>query len=61
MENIDTLELNEYDEEDMFLCDVCGEDHELLLLDSYLRDVFRGRRAHGGTAEIIPPGGEDTI
>ena len=48
MEDVDTRELNEYDDEDMFLCDVCGDDHELLFLDSYLQEAFRGHRMHEG-------------
>jgi hypothetical protein len=67
MEDVDTQDLNEYDEEAMFLCDVCGDSHELLFLDSYLRDTFRGRRWHdgggavagGGSGELL--GGESTI
>ncbi len=45
MDDVDTRILNDRDEEDMFLCDVCGDDHEILFLDSYLREAFRG---HGG-------------
>ncbi len=44
MDDIDTLDPIEHEEEDMFLCDVCDGDHELLFLDSYLRESFR---AHG--------------
>lgn len=54
MEDIDTQILKEQDEDTMFLCDVCGDDHELLFLDSYIRDVFRGQvwnRGHGGSIE----------
>jgi hypothetical protein len=40
MEDVDTKEMNEHDEEDMFICDICGDDHELLFLDSYLRESF---------------------
>ena len=47
MEDVDTLEQNEYDDETMFLSDVIQEEHELLFLDSYLREAFRGRPAHG--------------
>ncbi len=43
MEDVDTQELDKYDEDTVFLCDMCGDDHELLFLDSYLRDTFRGR------------------
>lgn len=43
MEDVDTHEQNKYDEDTMFLCEMCGDDHELLYLDSYLKDVFRGR------------------
>jgi hypothetical protein len=45
MDNIDTQELTEHDEEHMFLRDVIGDEHELLYLDSYLRDVFGGAGA----------------
>ncbi|MDR2911984.1 MAG: hypothetical protein LBV38_01595 [Alistipes sp.] len=45
MDDVDTLELNEYDDETMFLNDVVGDEHELLMLDSYLREAFRGRGA----------------
>jgi hypothetical protein len=40
MEDVDTQVLNEHEEEDLFLCDVCSGDHELLFLDSYLRESF---------------------
>jgi hypothetical protein len=51
MEDVDTHDLNEHEEEYTFLCDVCDSDHELLFLDSYLRETFRGRPPHGpGTA-----------
>jgi hypothetical protein len=42
MEELDTYETNERrDEEDeMFLHEVVQGEHELLFLDSYLRDVF---------------------
>jgi hypothetical protein len=42
MEDVDTKNMNDRDEEDMFLCDVCDNDHELLFLDSYLRESFKG-------------------
>jgi len=41
MEDVDTQELDEYDEEAMFLSDVIGEEHDLLFLDSYLREALR--------------------
>ena len=47
MEDVDTLEQNDYDDEAMFLSDVIQEEHELLFLDSYLREAFRGRSPHG--------------
>ncbi len=47
MEDVDTLEQNEYDDETMFLSDVIQEEHELLFLDSYLREAFRERSPHG--------------
>lgn len=64
MEDADTLELNEYDEETLFLSDVIGDEHELLFLDSYLREAFRGKSAHGegtgkGGGEML--GEENTI
>ncbi len=41
MDDVDTHELNDYyDEDTVFLCDICGDDHELLFLDSYLRETF---------------------
>lgn len=42
MEDIDTHETNElYDEEEeMFLRDVIQDEHELLFLDSYLRETL---------------------
>lgn len=40
MEDVDTKEMNEIDEEDMFLNYVAGDEHELLYLDSYLRETF---------------------
>lgn len=43
MEDVDTQELNEHDEEAMFLSDVIADEHDLLFLDSYLRDTFRGK------------------
>ena len=42
MEDIHTIEMTDHDEEQMFLRDVVGDEHELLYLDSYLRDVFGG-------------------
>ncbi len=57
MDELDTPDLNDHDEENMFLCDVCGDDHELLFLDGYLRETFRGRgHGHGPvpkTAEVL--------
>jgi hypothetical protein len=47
MEDIDTQDVTNREEEDTFLCDVCDDDHELLFLDSYLRETFRGRSFHG--------------
>ncbi len=41
MEDVDKFDNNEYDEEDMFMSDVVGDEHELLFLDSYLRESFR--------------------
>jgi hypothetical protein len=43
MDKIDSLETTDHDEEQMFLRDVIGDEHELLFLDSYLRDVFGSR------------------
>jgi hypothetical protein len=43
MEDIDTHETNEQrgdEDDDMFLQEVIQGEHELLFLDSYLRDVF---------------------
>jgi hypothetical protein len=43
MEDIDTHETNELhgeEEDDMFLQEVIQGEHELLFLDSYLKDVF---------------------
>jgi hypothetical protein len=47
MEDIDTQEVTNHEDEDTFLCDMCDSDHELLFLDSYLRETFRGRSFHG--------------
>lgn len=41
MENVDTQE-DDYDDESLFLSDVIADEHELLFLDSYLREAFRG-------------------
>jgi hypothetical protein len=57
MEDLDKNDNYEHDDETMFLSDVVREDHELLFLDSYLRDVFRGRRVHG-VREANEGGGE---
>ncbi len=45
MEEIDTShETNDqYDEDEAFLSNVIQDDHELLFLDSYLRDAFGGK------------------
>ncbi len=56
MEDVDTLETTDYDDETMFLSDVIQQEHELLLLDSYLRETFRGRTPHG--AGHAPAAGE---
>ncbi len=62
MEDVDTLEPGEYDDETMFLSDVIQEEHELLFLDSYLRESFRGRSplgaSHGAavTVEVFGEG-----
>ncbi len=47
MDDVDTHEPDEYDDEAMFLSSVVGEEHELLFLDSYLRESFRGLSPHG--------------
>jgi hypothetical protein len=62
MEDVDTQDLDDHDEEDMFLCDVCGQQHEILFLDSYLRETFRGRQFHdaGGVASAHSGGKEFT-
>ncbi len=60
MEDVDTQEFYDHDEDTVFLCDICGDDHELLFLDSYLRDTFRGRVWHGGHGVEVP-GMESTI
>ncbi len=59
MEDVDTHVQSEYDDEAMFLSDVIGEEHELLFLDSYLREAFRGRKIHGGSGDIF--GEESTL
>jgi hypothetical protein len=54
MEDIDKPTLNQQDEDAAFLSDVYGDDHELLFLDSYLQDTFRGHTwegGHGGSLE----------
>ncbi len=40
MEDIDTQDFNEHDEEHLFLRAVIQDDHELLFLDSYLREAL---------------------
>lgn len=40
MEEVYTQEMTNHDEEHLFLREVIGDEHELLFLDSYLRDVF---------------------
>ena len=43
MEEIDTNHgTNEYDDEEMFLREVIQDDHELLFLDSYLKEALGG-------------------
>jgi hypothetical protein len=46
MEDHDTQNLSEFDDEDMFLSDVVKDEHELLFLDSYLRESFKRGRRH---------------
>lgn len=61
MEDVDTHESSDYDDETMFLSDVIQEEHELLFLDSYLRESFRGRSPLGaghGTAMTVEIFGE---
>ncbi len=48
MEDVDTQEFKEYDDEAMFLSDVIQDEHDLLFLDSYLTEAFRGRPTHPG-------------
>ncbi len=63
MEDVDTHEFSQYDDETVFLSDVIQEEHELLFLDSYLREAFRGRSLHGPgrgaavAAEVFGAGG----
>lgn len=59
MENVDTQEFTDHDEEDMFLSEVVGDEHELLAIDSYLRDVFGG--GAGRLAGIGISANEDTL
>ncbi len=41
MEDVDTLEITDFDDEhEMFMHHVVGEEHELIFLDSYLREAF---------------------
>lgn len=43
MEEIDneaTIPDNNIDDEDLFLKEVIGDDHQLLYLDTYLRELF---------------------
>lgn len=41
MDDFDTREGNEqYDEDDLFLREVIKDEHELLFLDSYLKEAF---------------------
>ncbi len=41
MEDVDTLEYTDYDDEhDLFMRHVAADDHELILLDSYLLETF---------------------
>jgi hypothetical protein len=62
MEDYDTQDLNGLDDEDMLLANVIQDEHELLFLDIYLRESFRGR----GMNPVVSAGGgifdeEDTI
>lgn len=64
MENVDTLPDNEYDDEGMFLSDVIQDEHELLLLDSYLREALipgMHPKGHRGVLRGVSPGEESTI
>lgn len=51
MEDVDIQQNDDYDEEDLFLRDVISGEHDLLFLDSYMRESLRasgtaGRMAH---------------
>ena len=52
MEYVDTQEQSEFDDENMFLSDVIQEEHELLFLDSYLRESFNGPGASTGSTGV---------
>ncbi len=58
MEDIDTPESTEHDD-NTFLCELCGDDHELLFLDSYLRETFRGYGAKHRAATAADPFSEE--
>ncbi|MDR2894296.1 MAG: hypothetical protein LBU97_02405 [Alistipes sp.] len=48
MEDVDTQQLSEHDEEMMFLSEVIQDEYELLFLDSYLLESFKGRTVTAG-------------
>ncbi len=52
MEYVDTQEQSEFDDENMFLSDVIQEEHELLFLDSYLRESFNSPGASAGSTGV---------
>lgn len=40
MEDVDIQELTEYDEDELFLNEVIQDEHDLLFLDSYLKEAL---------------------
>ncbi len=51
MEDVDTQEIDDHDNETLFLDSVIQGDHELLFLDSYLREAFDRIKVKTGQAE----------
>lgn len=47
MEDVDIQDITEFDDDDMLFRHVARGEHELLYIDSYLRDVF-GEDSHLG-------------
>lgn len=50
MEDVDTQDMTEYDDDDLLLGPVAMGEHELVYIDSYLRDVFGNDSRAGSDA-----------